>query len=102
MWKSRDEFVFEDLDGLLQVDNGSTEDLTQVQYELPPHERCAAHTLNLVASTDVDKYLSSSSESRRIPLPKVQHYGTKQVGQRLLPTYGTAQFKLDTCTRVSL
>ena len=55
-----DEFVFEDLDGLLQVDNGSTEDLTQVQYELPPHERCAAHTLNLVASTDVDKYLSES------------------------------------------
>ena len=25
-----DEFVFEDLDGLLQVDDGSTEDLTQV------------------------------------------------------------------------
>ena len=61
-----DEFVFEDLDGLLQVDNGSTEDLTQVQYELPPHERCAAHTLNLVASTDVDKYLSSSPESRSV------------------------------------
>ena len=61
-----DEFAFEDLDGLLQVDNGSTEDLTQVQYELPPHERCAAHTLNLVVSTDVDKYLSSSSESRSV------------------------------------
>ena len=52
-----DKFVFEDLDGLLQVDNGSTEDHTQVQYELPPHERYAVHTLNLVASTDVAKFV---------------------------------------------
>ena len=61
-----DEIAFEDLDRLLQVDDGSTEDLTQVQYELPPHQRCAAHTLNLVASTDVDKYLSSSLASRSV------------------------------------
>ena len=54
-WKS--EFVFVDLDGLLQVDDGSTEDLTQVQYELPPHQRYAVHILNLVMRTDVHKYL---------------------------------------------
>ena len=51
------EFVFVDLDGLLQVDDGNIEDLTQVHYELPPHQRCAAHTLNLVMRTDVHKYL---------------------------------------------
>ena len=62
-----EEITFENVHDSLELDCASTDDdLTQLEYELPPHERCAAHTLNLVASSDVDKSLLSSSLSRNI------------------------------------
>ena len=42
------------------------DDLTQIEYDLPADERCAAHTINLVVSSDITKSLSSSPLSRRV------------------------------------
>ena len=42
-----EDVAFEDVDELLSLDLEETnidDDLTQVQYDLPPHYRCAAHT----------------------------------------------------------
>ena len=57
-----EEAIFENVHDTLTLDN--VDDLTQVEHDLPTHERCAVHTMNLVASTDITKSLSTSSLSK--------------------------------------
>ncbi|XP_047242658.1 uncharacterized protein LOC124881166 [Girardinichthys multiradiatus] len=36
------------------------------QLCLPPHHRCASHTINIISTSDVEKYLTSHAESKAV------------------------------------
>lgn len=36
------------------------------QFSLPPHYRCASHTINLISTSDVDKHLNSCADTMAV------------------------------------
>lgn len=56
-----EDVTFTDVTELLSVN-----ETVHAQITLPPHYRCASHTINLISTTDVKKYLESSPESRAV------------------------------------
>lgn len=36
------------------------------QFSLPPHYRCASHTINLISTSDVDKHLNSCADTKAV------------------------------------
>ena len=73
-----DDVSFTDLHSVMIPDQDDDDDLTQVEYKFPPHQRCASHTLNLVTSTDVEKHLLSSSLSIILTEILAQSYPTRE------------------------
>ena len=56
-----DEVTFLDMSEILSAENES-----DGQLSLPPHHRCASHTINLISTNDVEKYLTSNAESKAV------------------------------------
>lgn len=57
--ESLDEVTFVPMSDLLSAEH---ERDAEAQIALPPHHRCASHTINLVTTNDVDKYLTSIAD----------------------------------------
>ena len=54
-----DEVTFLPMAELLSAEGESD---VEAQIVLPPHHRCASHTINLISTNDVEKYLTSTAD----------------------------------------
>lgn len=59
-----DEVTFMNISDVSQNSVGDDDDNAVIT--LPPHQRCASHTLNLISSTDVDKWILSTPATKAI------------------------------------
>uniref|UniRef100_A0A3B4ERU9 BED-type domain-containing protein n=1 Tax=Pundamilia nyererei TaxID=303518 RepID=A0A3B4ERU9_9CICH len=56
-----DNVTFSDLSEILSAENES-----DGQLPLPPHRRCASHTISIICTRDVAKHLTTTAESRAV------------------------------------
>ncbi|KAK0143440.1 hypothetical protein N1851_018415 [Merluccius polli] len=56
-----DDVTFLDLSEILSAENES-----DGQLSLPPHHRCASHNINIISTSDVEKYLTTNAEIKAV------------------------------------
>lgn len=54
-----EEVTYTDIDQVLSTESDG-------QFSLSPHLRCASHTLNLISTTDLEKWITTNSECRGV------------------------------------
>ena len=80
-----DDVSFTDLHSVIILDQDD-DGLTQVEYELPPHQRCASHTFIALMLKNTYYPVPCQKVYIKAPLGNVLHCGTRQEDQHLLQT----------------